>query len=32
MILGLGHDFFDTIPQTQSTTQRMDKLLLLLSV
>ena len=29
MILDLGYDFFDTIPQTQSTTQRMDKLLLL---
>ena len=29
MILDLGYDFFDTIPQTQSTTQRMDKLMLL---
>ena len=26
MISGLGYDFFDTIPQTQSTTQSMDKL------
>lgn len=26
MSSGLGYDFFDTIPQTQSTVQRMDKL------
>ena len=26
MISGLGYDFFDTISQTQSTTQSMDKL------